>query len=759
MPVDRPTFSESWYRVAELRPRLRPTVQIHRQHFRGQTWHVVQDPSNNQFFRLNDAAYRFVALLDGRRNVAEVWKLCNEQLGDNAPTQNEAIQLLGQLFVSNLLLSEVPADTQSLFNRYSKRVRREVQGYLMNLLFIRIPLIDPDHFLNRWVGLFGKLFSMPGMILWAMIVVIGLYHVGGRIGELWDMASMYGAMEGILSMDNLPLLYACFAVVKVCHEFGHAFACKRFGRQEGSGGEVHVMGIMFLVFAPFPYVDASSSWAFRSKWRRIVVGAGGMIVELIIASIAAVIWANTDPSSVANKLAYNVMFVAGVSTLLFNGNPLLRYDGYYILSDLLEIPNLAQRSKQYLYYLVRKYAWGVKQARQVAHTRGEKAWMVGYGIASTIYRVFICAAILLFIADQLFMLGAVLAVAATITWVFVPLGKFVHYLATSGELHRVRSRAVVSTVVVLGGVVGGLTMIPAPDYIEAVGVAEPTRLMPVYASGSGFVPFELDGGGLPYLPTDSIVRPGQVLLVTRDREREIVLDKLLKDVQDLESKEKAAQYEFEKRELRKKIEFRKKDVQSVRDELARLDIRAPAEIASDGLAPSTAQALAPSTGESPGSGGAAMVWVSPNIDRLRNAYITKGDAVGTLASLDDMVIRVVATQDVPLADLLDDVRIRAKGNPDIEQGGRIIQKLSAARQDLPSPALGYAAGGDVETDPQDKEGVRALKPFFEVRVRPDRPQDLRPMQRVVVRMRLPDKPLAHQWWRMLQQLVQKKFHV
>ena len=162
MPVERPTFSESWYRVAEMRPRLRPTIQTHRQHFRGQMWHVVQDPSNNQFSRLSDPAYRFVALLDGRRTVGESWKICNEQLGDSAPTQGEVIQLLGQLYVSNLLLSEVPPDAESLFQRYRKRVQREVQGYLMNLLFIRIPLIDPDHFLNRWVGLFGKFFSPRG---------------------------------------------------------------------------------------------------------------------------------------------------------------------------------------------------------------------------------------------------------------------------------------------------------------------------------------------------------------------------------------------------------------------------------------------------------------------------------------------------------------------------------------------------------------------------------------------------------------------
>src|SRR5512133_608341 len=112
MPVDRPTFSESWYRVAELHPRMRATVQVHRQYFRGNMWHVIQDPANNQFFRLNEPAYRFIALLDGKRTVAEAWKICNEQEGDNAPTQGEAIRLLGQLYASNLLSADLAPDTE-----------------------------------------------------------------------------------------------------------------------------------------------------------------------------------------------------------------------------------------------------------------------------------------------------------------------------------------------------------------------------------------------------------------------------------------------------------------------------------------------------------------------------------------------------------------------------------------------------------------------------------------------------------------------
>jgi len=434
MPVDRPTFSESWYRVAELRPRLRSTVQTYRQQYRGRMWHIVRDPANNQFFRVDDAGYFFVAMLDGRRTVSQVWEVCNEKLGDRAPTQNEVIQLLGQLYTSNLLQADLPPDAAGMFERYRKRIRREVTGYITNFLFVRIPFFDPENILRAWVHVFGWIFSWFGLALWLGLLAYAGNLMIGNIDGLLDQT------QSVIQPDNLFLLSITFVVIKAIHEFGHGFACKRFGTQNGTGGEVHTIGIMLLVFMPVPYVDASSSWAFRSKWQRAVVSAAGMYVELAVAAIAVIVWANTAADTTVHKLAYNTIFIASVSTLLFNGNPLLRYDGYYLLSDVLEIPNLAQRSKQYLYYLVKKYIYGARRVHTTARGAGEKFWLLTYAIASSIYRVFISIAILLFIADALFFVGAIMAAAAIVTWVFVPLGKWMKYLATSGELTRCRTR-------------------------------------------------------------------------------------------------------------------------------------------------------------------------------------------------------------------------------------------------------------------------------------------------------------------------------
>jgi putative peptide zinc metalloprotease protein len=712
--------------VADLRPRLRSTVRTHRQHFRGQTWHVVQDPANNQFFRLGESGYHFVGLLDGRRTVAEAWRITNEELGDLAPTQGEAIQLLGQLYASNLLQAELPPDAEGLFRRYRQRVRREIQSYLMNLLFIRIPILDPDRFLDAFVGVFGLAFTWIGAVLWAALVGMGLYFVGGRLGELARSASR------VLDPQNWLFLYASVILVKVLHEFSHAFACKKFGRQTGSGGEVHVMGVMFLVFMPLPYVDASSAWAFRSKWHRMIVGAAGMLVELPIAGVAAAVWANTAEGATAHAVAYNILFIASVSTLLFNGNPLLRYDGYYMLSDLLEIPNLSQRSRDYVYYLVRRYLWSVRQVRNPAGTPGEQAWLLGYGIASTIYRVFICVAILLFVADKLFMVGAALAVAAAIAWVAVPLGKFLHYLVTSGELMRTRGRAVATVLAALLAVLVGAGLIPAPDRARVPGVVEPVRLAVIHAGADGFITDCLASG-------TSAGPDGPVLLRQENPELSAQHQSLLAERRKVESQRRLARSKDDRAAegvLTEKLATIAAQVRRVEEQLAAMEVRAPF----------------------------AGTWVGWEIEQQKGQYVHRGDRLGLVASPEELLIRAVAGNTVAAALKIQadpEVDIRLQDRPDLHLSGRIQQILPAGQDQLPSAALGYRAGGSVETAADDRQGLRTAEPFFEIRIRPEAGDSLPLMsgQRVQVRFHLKNKPLAAQWYRSLLQLIQRRFHV
>lgn len=735
MAVDRPTFSESWYRVAALRPRLRSTLQTYRQHYRGDMWHVVRDPGNNQFFRLNAAAYHFVGLLDGKRSVEQVWDICNNELGDEAPTQGEAIQLLGQLYTSNLLATELPADAAGMFDRYKKRVRREVGSYFKNLLFIRIPLIDPDQFLDRWVGLFGLAFTWLGFGVWLALLAVAFNFLSDKWAELFAA----GGAQQILSGDNLIFLYLSFGLIKAVHEFGHGFACKKYGRDAQSGGEVHTMGIMFLVLMPVPYVDASSSWALRNKWQRIIIAMGGMYVELAIAAVAAIVWAQTQPGTLVNAICFNIMFVASVSTVLFNGNPLLRYDAYYILSDLLEIPNLSQRSKDYIYYLVKRYAYKVRKPRNPAHTTGERFWLTGYGIASSIYRVFICTAILMFIADKLLVLGALLAIGAVVTWVIMPIGKWINYLVTSPELVRTRQRAVAVTVSALVAVFVTIGGINFEEHARAEAIVQPKREQFVYMPDDGFINHVLPSNIEVDPDGDPVVIVRNIVLETRLKTRQAELNELL--VRD--GKALADQNPAMRVAIASQIGAAKDDVADLRNRVARLAIHAPIK----------------------------GVWYAPQLDKRIGAFVRKGEPLGQVLDISELHLQAVASNEVggrikitTAEDLA--VEIRAKGAPDISFFGRVTHVAPAATSNLPDPSMAIHSGGAIATKQDDRSGTQTTEHIFKVRIEyfdekldDDRVTlpDVRVKQRMVVRFNLGESPLIFQWWRQLRQLVQRRF--
>jgi putative peptide zinc metalloprotease protein len=338
-----------------------------------------------------------------------------------------------------------------------------------------------------------------------------------------------------------------------------------------------------------------------------------MTTEMAIAAVAAVVWASTAAGSVPHALAYNLMFVGSVSTLLFNANPLLRYDGYYILSDILEIPNLAQRSRDYLYFLVRRWAWGVKQARDPAHTRGERIWMVLYAILSTIYRVFISVAILLFISSRLPFVGALLAVAAVVAWLLVPLGRFVHYLVASSELMRVRTRAVGSTLAVAVLLVAGLGLIPAPDRSYVEGVVEPVQFAIVYAAGDGFL--------RSHLPSGSEARPDGPPLI---------------ECVNPELEAEARQWEAQRREL-----LARRSLATTKD-VALVQTLDEQLLAVDDKIRDVQRRLGDLAVHAPFAGR----WFSPQLDLQGGAYLHRGDPVGVTATPGDMIVRAVAGQEV-----------------------------------------------------------------------------------------------------------------
>ncbi|MHC4165644.1 MAG: efflux RND transporter periplasmic adaptor subunit [Planctomycetota bacterium] len=728
MAVDRPTFHEAWYRVANLRPRLLPSIHVRKQYYRGQLWYVIENPASDQYCRIGVEAYQFVALLNGQRTVSEAWLICSDHFDGQSLTQGETIQLLGQLHGLNLLHTDLPPDCEILFSRHQKRTRRQVQGYLTNLLFIQIPLVDPDQFLERWAPLVGWIYSWLGLLLWTTLVLAG---VGTVLANLEEM--VYQSSD-VLAPDNLLLLYLGFVTVKIVHEFSHAFACKTYGQLNQAGAQVHRMGVMFLVLFPLPFVDASCAWAFRNKWHRVAVGMAGVMMELAIAAVAAIVWAGTSTGTL-HIIAYNIIFAASVSTLLFNGNPLLRFDAYYVLCDVIETPNLSQRSKDYLYYLAKKYCWGIKNAANPAHSLGERVWFVFYGLASTAFRVFICVRILLFLNDRLpealFVLVPLFASTAIFGWVLVPLGKFVLYLFTSAELARTRSRAILTVVAVVAVLFAILGHVHMPDYERIEGVVEPTEYVALHAGGSGFV--------VSYLPTGSVASPeGQPIMVARNLEMEVQKEQILAELQVLDiHRRRAMTTEFAQVQLLdEQITALSRQLDKIDSELAALEVKSPS----------------------------AGTWVSPDIEKMKHAFVHRGQTIGHIVNLNNVLIRATAPQKLAavLVEQADKtVEMRIKGNPRVHVTGTIDKIFPAGQDLLPSEALGYSAGGSMPTLVRAADAARTAERFFEIQIRPS--DSYSPVlycgQRIVVRARTNPKPLAVQWWHSARQLFQRRFHI
>jgi putative peptide zinc metalloprotease protein len=721
MADPRKTFSESWYRVANQKICLRPVVKVRRQNFRGERWLVLENPFSNQYFRLRPAAYEFVSRLRPDRTVEEVWKQCLERFPDAAPSQEAVIQLLSQLYFSNLLQYDLAADSAQLFDRYKKRKQRELGFRFLNIMFARFPLLDPDRFLVHTLPVMRKLISPFGAALWLLVVGFGLTIAADN----FDALRVQG--QGILATNNLILLYIGMVIVKGFHEFGHAYFCRRYG------GEVHVMGVMLMIFTPMPYVDATSAWSFRERWKRVLVGSAGMIVELFIAAIAAFFWAKTGPG-VVHALAYNIMFIASVSTVIFNINPLMRFDGYYILSDLLEIPNLNQRATMQLRYWAERYLYGVKNVDSPAATRREAGWLATFGITSGIYRTIIFSGILLVVADRFLIIGIIMALVCLVSWAVTPMVRFVKYLSSNPRLDRVRQRAIGVTAGIAVFLIALLAVVPFPYSFRAPGVIVASQRTEIVNLVPGQVAELL-------APTGSYVKKGQPLLQMNNPELDLVLANTRAHLDEINTR------------LRQAMDTNSADIQP----LMSLHDSAEAELKKYMQDSENLTVRASHDG----------VWVAPDINESVGRWLPQGTELGLLANPAGFDFEATVTEDDArdlFARKIYNASVRLWGNAETKLSVTTWRVIPGGQNNLPSAALGWEGGGDVpistDAGAQD-QGTTSAEPFFEVigKLDPNSGVGLFDGRSGKISFKLQAEPLLPRWVRSLWQLLQKRYQI
>jgi putative peptide zinc metalloprotease protein len=709
-------LSSSWYRVAELRPRLRSHVRIHRHHYRGELTYVLEDRVSRRMHRFNPAAHYLIGLMDGRRTVQQIWDAAIDRFGDDAPTQDETIRLLGQLHAAEVLQSEVTPDVAELLRRARKGKPSTWVQNLRSPLAVRIPLFDPDRFLERWLPWYRPLFGWWGFVLWCLVVGWGVYAAAAH----WDVLSK-DFSDRVLAPQNLLLMWLLFPLLKLCHEFGHACATRAWG------GEVHEMGIMFLVLMPIPYVDASSASAFRRTRRRVLVGAAGMVVELFIASIALYLWLEVQPG-IFRAALYNIMLIAGISTVLFNANPLLRFDGYYILGDLLQIQNLRQRGQQYLGYLAETRLFGLRLAEFDA-SRSEKRWFVVFTIASFVYRIFIMFAIAIFIAREYMIVGVALALWALFTAFVMPLAKGTGYLLFSGKLRRNRLRAIGSTALIVAALGGLLFVLPLPYWTRAEGVIWVPQDAQVRAGADGFVRRLVVEPG-------AVVSRGSPLVIAEDPELEPRIRVLEAQIRLLEARAQA-----ERVTERVRYALTLEEIKATREELEH-----------------TQRRFSDLTVRSPTRG--IFVLTVPPQD-LPGRYLRKGQEIGYVLSADTVTVRVLVGQDdIDLVrSATEAVRVKLAGRTYETFDAQVLREVPAASNRVSNLAMSSAGGGQAPLDPQSAKEPTTLNTWFEFELGLPATRAFVLGEHVYARFEHDPQPLAIRMYRSIRQLFLKQFTV
>lgn len=492
--------------------RHRPDLEVSEQAIRGRKQWVVKDPVGLRYFRFCPQEYAVLKMLDGSTNLQQIKTQLDGEFSPETVSLDDVWQLICRFHRNGLIVARTTGEGEALKQRRDERARRQRWASCTNPLAIRFQGVDPDALLSRIYPFVRWMFTRTAVATGLTLILSAVALLAVHFETL---QSRLPAFQQFFGMHNLLWLAIAMAGAKVLHEFGHGLTCKHFG------GESHEMGVMLLVFMPCLYCNVSDSWMFPKSRQRIAVAAAGMYVELLLAALATWLWWCTAPGLV-HYLCLNLMFTCSVSTLLFNANPLLRYDGYYILSDISGIPNLYRKSRTILVGLLGRLCLGVK-GRDVSPTsRRSRSFLAAYGVASVIYRVVIAFSILWFLYNvlkpyglQLFALG--LASLVLFSLIVLPLWRLVSYLRAPGRMKQVKiPRLAIATLSVSAAIVV-IAFVPLPSHVIAPAVVEPANAERVFV----IVP-----GRLKSVPTrvGRIVQAGDpiAVLINEDVEENLI---------------------------------------------------------------------------------------------------------------------------------------------------------------------------------------------------------------------------------------------
>ncbi len=663
--MDESLFSPMWFRAANLSPRLNPNVRVRRQPYRGEFWYLLVDEGTDRAIRVSPEAYRFVGLCDGRRSVQSIWDQSADRAGDALPSQQSVLRLMLRLNEAGMLSFDRNYDLAAVFERRRAHERTQRRSRL-NPLYFRVRLGDPSRVLRAVQRLGPLLFNARVLWWWLpLMLAAGLAALIHLDAILVDFGRVTKGPHFLL------LAWLLYPPLKLLHELAHGVAVRRWG------GEVREWGISLLLLTPLPFVDASAANAFRSARRRAIVSAAGIFAELTVAALALALWLVVEPGLLRDA-ALALMLMASVSTLLVNGNPLLRFDAYYVLSDLLELPNLAQRSRRWWIDRMRRRVFGTDAVDGLRPARGERPWLVLYQPLSWLYRVALCAGIALWLGERIAWLGYLCGAWFAWTLLLAPWLSAARELLDDSLPEGARTRARLALAVLLIGLPAALFALPVPNITTAQAVVWLPDEAHLRAAGDGFVASLLRRDG-------DLVEAGEAIVLLHNDELAVRRESLVREFEGAQTE----WYGALRSDPAQAVQV-EKQIESLRAELAR------AEQQIEHLTLRAAR------------GGRLVL---PRQADLPGRFVTQGELLGLVMDRQPARLRVVVPHD-EAARLQGVAQIHARlaEAPGTDYRAELIGQIPSAVARLPSAALGAPAGGPFEVDAGDAEGLATLEP-------------------------------------------------
>lgn len=719
--TDSPSSNDNpiWQRLESLRPSLPRHIHIQRRDYNNERWYILQDKSNGRFHRLTPSAWRLISAMDGRNSLSHVLASAAHAefytSAEEIPSRDDLIHLLQYLHVADLLVCDLPPNTQELFARREQKKQQRWLRLLMNPLTWNIPLGNPDRLLDKLMPLARLLASRSMGIVWLLVVGYALLQVGVHWTQLTQ-----GHLDRVLSPSNLFLLWLTYPCFKVLHELGHGLFTKVWG------GQVNDCGLVFVVGTPLPYVDASAATGFQSKRQRLMVSAAGMAVELFLAALALLLWLQL-PNGFLRDFLYNIIIIGGVSTLFFNGNPLMRFDGYHLLTDAFDLPNLATRANQQFSYLLRRYVYGVSGIFSPAVNAREAVLLTGYSIAAFAYRVFMLFFIILLVANYFPALGLVIGCWLLFFQLLWPAIKALNYLLRDKQLARTRTRALGVTVVGAALVVLLLVAVPMPMSTSTEAVLWLPDEARVKVESSGEVAQVLVADGDTVVQGQELVRLSNPVLVANLA------------VQQAHLREYEARYQQTWVGDRAQAQLFEQDIKAIKAEIDLLQIRVVNLVV-----------------RSPSQG----IFRITRQYHLPGSFLKQGDELALIEKPDLVRVRAALLQDEVglVRQATQSISIRFASNPSHSINASMVQDIPVATRELPSQILGAQGGGRLAVDATQPTGTRVKENVFLLDLTlQDFVQSGHYGERAYVKFQHPAEPLATQWYRSLQQLFIRHF--